>query len=43
MVVDIKMQVSNSVASGFISTGKQIALAFYNANEVGELKPWLFP
>lgn len=39
MVVDIKMQVSNSVASGFISTGKQIALTFYNAKEMGELHP----
>lgn len=42
MVVDIKMQVSNPVASGFISTGEQIALTFYNANEMGELQPWLF-
>jgi len=39
MVVDIKVQVSNPVANVFISTGKQIALTFYSANEMGELQP----
>lgn len=38
MAIDIKMQVSNPVASIFISTAKQIALTFYNANEMGFLQ-----
>lgn len=38
VVADIKMKFSNPVASGFISTGKQISLAFYSANDTGELQ-----